>query len=112
MKNASDGVLITIYMGYEDKYSIGDKLVYWSANKGVCKDIFPLGEEPYSLDRPNEKLHALVSIASANGRMVTSIQNIGIINRLLIEATRKAKDICGIEYDENLLRYNELNSIE
>ena len=112
MKNAADGVLITIYMGYEDKYSIGDKLVYWSANKGVCKDIFPLGEEPYSLDRPNEKLHALVSIASANGRMVTSIQNIGIINRLLIEASRKAKDICGIEYDENLLQYNELNSIE
>ena len=35
--------------------------------------------------------------------MVTSIQNIGIINRLIIEATRKAKDILGIDYKINLL---------
>lgn len=103
LKDASDGVKIIIHLSYEDKFSIGDKLVFWSANKGVCKDIFPKGLEPYSLDRPNEKIHSLVSIASENGRMVTSIQNIGVINRLLIEATRKGKDILGIEYDENLI---------
>lgn len=103
LKDAGDGVKITIYMAYEDKFSVGDKLVYWSANKGVAKDIFPKGEEPYSLDRPDEKIHTLIAIASVNGRMVTSIQNIGIINRLLIEATRKAKDILGIDYKINLL---------
>lgn len=103
LKDAPDGVKITIYMAYEDKFSVGDKLVYWSANKGVTKDIFPKGEEPYSLDRPDEKIHTLIAIASVNGRMVTSIQNIGIINRLIIEATRKAKDILGIDYKINLL---------
>lgn len=103
LKDASDGVKIIIHLSYEDKFSIGDKLVFWSANKGVCKDIIPKGLEPYSLDRPNEKIHSLVSIASINGRMVTSIQNIGVINRLLIEAGRKAKDILGIEYDDNLI---------
>ena len=91
------------YMAYEDKFSVGDKLVYWSANKGVTKQIFPKGEEPYSLDRPDEKIHTMIAIGSVNGRMVTSIQNIGIINRLLIEASRKAKDILGIDYKINLL---------
>lgn len=103
LKDAPDGVKITIYMAYEDKFSVGDKLVYWSANKGVTKQIFPKGEEPYSLDRPDEKIHTMIAIGSVNGRMVTSIQNIGIINRLLIEASRKAKDILGIDYKINLL---------
>ena len=35
--------------------------------------------------------------------MVSSIQNVGIIQNLLVEATKKAKDIAGIEYDYNKL---------
>lgn len=103
LKDTPDGVKIVFYLAYIDRYSIGDKLVYWSANKGVCKDIFPKGKEPYSLDRPGEIIHCLPAIASINGRMVTSIQNIGVLNRILIEATRKVKDMLGIEWELNLL---------
>ena len=41
---------------YVDKMSIGDKLIYWSANKGVIKDIIPKGLEPYTDFRPDEEI--------------------------------------------------------
>ena len=43
LKNAADGVYMEIYLKYEDKMSVGDKLIYYSALKGVVKDIFPEG---------------------------------------------------------------------
>jgi hypothetical protein len=103
LKGCPDGVVIIFYLKYEDKMSIGDKLIYWAAQKGVVKYIIPKDKEPYTDSRPDEKIHTLVSISASNGRMVTSIPNIGVINRLLIEASRHAKDMAGIKYDINLL---------
>ena len=102
-KDAADSVIIIFYVSYKDKFGVGDKLIYYNANKGVDKDIIPKGLEPYSLDRPDERLHTIVSIAAINGRMVTSIPNVGVINRLLIEESRKIKDMAGIPYNVNLL---------
>lgn len=103
LKNASDGVKITLYLKYHDKFSTGDKLIYGTAVKGVCKDIFPKGEEPYSQYRQDEKLHALLSIGSINARMVTSVLITTGINKFLIELSRKVKDMAGIDYDINLI---------
>lgn len=102
MKNVSDGIIIEIYLKYEDKMSVGDKLIYYSALKGVVKDIFPEGDEPRSSYRPNEKIHALLSLGSVNGRMTGSILINGSIYKYLIELTRKCKDILGIKYSDNL----------
>ena len=98
LKNARDSILIEFYLEYEDKFSVGDKLVYYSANKGVCKDIFPKGKEPYSTFRPDEKIDTMVAIGGINARMVTSIQNVAAINKVVIELSRKVKDIMGIDY--------------
>lgn len=103
LKDAGDGVKIIFYLKYNDRMSIGDKLINWSANKGVVKYIMPAGKEAYVLDRPEEKIHCLVSIDSCNGRMVTSIQNIGVQNRLLIEAANKAKQMAGLPVNYNNL---------
>lgn len=103
LKNAADGVKITIYLKYHDKFSTGDKLIYGTAVKGVCKDIFPKGEEPYSEYRQDEKLHALLSIGSINARMVTSVLITTGINKFLIEMSRKVKDMAGIDYNINLI---------
>lgn len=103
LKNAADSVRIEIYLKYHDKFKPGDKLIYGTAVKGVDKDIFPKGEEPYSQYRPNEKIHALLSIGSINARMVTSVLINTGINKGLIELSRKCKDILGIKYDDNLL---------
>lgn len=93
-----DGLYIEIYIKYNDKMSIGDKLIYYSAVKGVVKDIFPKGLEPYSDFRKDEKLDSLVSLGGINARMVTSVIKVGSLNKLLIELTRKCKDILGIDY--------------
>ena len=96
LKSAEDGVLIEFYLRYEDKMSVGDKLIYYSALKGVIKDIFPEGKEPSSSFRPDEKIHSLLAVGSVNGRMVTSILINGAINKYLIELSRKCKEIAGM----------------
>ena len=80
-----------------------DKLIYGTAVKGVAKDIFPVGEEPYSEYRKNEKIHALLSIGSINARMVTSVLITTAINKGLIELSRHIKDMAGIKYDIDLI---------
>ena len=103
LKNAADSVQVKIYLKYHDKFKTGDKLIYGTAVKGVTKDIFPEGEEPYSEYRKDEKIHALLSIGSINARMVTSVLITTAINKGLIELSRKVKDMAGIDYDINLI---------
>ena len=103
LKDAADCVKIRIYLKYHDKFKTGDKLIYGTAVKGVAKDIFPKGEEPYSEYRKDEKIHALLSIGSINARMVTSVLITTAINKGLIELTRHVKDMAGIDYDINLI---------
>ena len=83
-------------MRYDDKMSIGDKLIYYSAVKGVVKDIFPEGKEPKSQFRPDEQIDAMLSVESINARMVGSIINTGCINKILVELARKSREIMGI----------------
>lgn len=98
MKNNPDGVKIVFYIKYNDKLSVGDKVVAQSANKGVARYMFPEDLEPFSEYRPNEKIHALFAARSFNARMVTSVWVSGAINKCMIELDRKVKDIMGIEY--------------
>ena len=103
LKNASDAVVIRIYLSYHDKFKTGDKLIYGTAVKGVDKEVFPEGKEPYSEYRPKEKIHSLLSIGSINARMVTSVLITAAINKGLIELSRKVKDMAGIKWDDNLI---------
>ena len=103
LKNATDSVVIKIYLKYHDKFKVGDKLIYGTAVKGVAKDIFPKDKEPYSEYRKNEKIHALLSVGSINARMVTSVLITTAMNKGLIELSRKVKEMAGIPYDDNLV---------
>ena len=89
-------------MKYEDRMSVGDKLIYMSALKGTVKDIFPEGDEPRSKYRPNEKIHSMLAIGSVNGRMVCSVLITAGIYKAMVELSRKTKDILGIPYNDNL----------
>lgn len=102
LKNAMGKVLIEIYVKYIDNMSIGDKMVYFSALKGVVKNIFPEGQEPYSEYRPEEKVHSFLPVASINARMVGSVPILGSINKVLIELDRHVKDIMGIKWDPEI----------
>ena len=96
MKNNADGVKIVFYIKYNDKLSVGDKLVAQSANKGVVKGIFPEDLNPFSEFRPEENIHALFAARSFNARMVTSVWSSGAINKCMIELDRAVKNIMGI----------------
>ena len=82
--------------------SVGDKLVYYSALKGVIKGIFPKGEEPYTDFRPNEKIRSFLTASSVSRRMTGSIIKIGILQKILIELDRRIKDIYNIEWNDGL----------
>ena len=96
MKGIPNHVLIEFYLRYDDKMSVGDKIVYYSALKGVTKDIFPEGKEPRSEFRPDEPIDTLLSVESINGRMVGSIISTGCINKILVELGRKSREIMGL----------------
>lgn len=98
MKNNPDGVKIVFYLKYNDKLSVGDKLVAQSANKGVVKNIFPQELTPFSEYRPQESIHALFAARSFNARMVTSVWSSGAINKVLIELDRQVKEIMGLDW--------------
>ena len=101
LKHCEGKVLVEFYIKYYDKMSVGDKLVYFSALKGVVKEIFPEGKEPYSEYRPDEKVHSFLPVGSINARMVTSVLTHGSINKVLIELDRHIKDIMGVKWDPN-----------
>ena len=101
LKHCEGKVLVEFYIKYHDKMSVGDKLVYFSALKGVVKEIFPEGKEPYSEYRPEEKIHSFLPVGSINARMVSSVLTLGSINKVLIELDRHVKDIMGVKWDPN-----------
>lgn len=100
-KNVEDGVLIIFFIKYIDNVSIGDKCVFYSANKGVFKYIIPEGKEPNTDFRPNEDIDAFMSLGSVFGRMVCSTQLYGSISKLMVELDRSCKDIAGVKYDDS-----------
>ena len=101
LKKAQDAILVEFYVEYLDTVGVGDKVVYFSANKAVEKNVIPEGLEPYTAFRPNEKIDAFVSETSIDKRMVTSTIIIGSLQKLMIELDRSVKDIMGIPYDDS-----------
>ena len=101
LKKAQEAIMIEFYVEYLDSIGAGDKIVYNAANKAVEKGLFPLGKEPYTEFRPNEKIDAFLSDVSVSKRLVTSIPTYGALQKLVIELDRSVKDILGIPYDDS-----------
>lgn len=102
-KNVYDGVLIEFYIKYIDDMGIGDKIVFYSANKGVIKYMIPEGQEPYTDFRREEPIDAFMSIGSGDARMVCSPILYGAIAKLMVELDRSCKDMAGIPYDPSTI---------
>ena len=100
-KNVYDGVKIIYYIKYIDKLGVGDKIVYYSANKGIVKYIISKEDEPYTDFRPNEHVESFMSLSSISGRMTFSIPLFAATSKLMVELDRSIKDIAGIPYDDS-----------
>lgn len=107
LKNVN-GVLIEIYISYKDDFSIGDKLIFLGAQKGVSKDVFEPEDTPTSDYRPNEPINALASMRSFDARMITTPIQYGLAYKFLIELDRQVKDIMSIKQDYTIM-HTDLN---
>ena len=102
-KNLDDSVLVVYYIKYKDVMSAGDKITFYSANKGIIKRIIPKDQEPYTAFRPNEHIDSFMSLSSISGRMTCSIPLFAATSKLMVELDRSVKDLAGIPYDESQL---------
>lgn len=96
LKNVN-GVLIEVYMRYHDRVGVGDKLSCLNANKVVLRGIYNDEDAPYGEFRPNEKIDAISSASSIEGRIITSIIKLGALNKTMVELGRAVQQIYGIE---------------
>lgn len=101
LKRAQQAIYIEFYVEYLDTMAVGDKIVYFSANKAIIKNILSKEDTPYTDFRPNEPIDAFVSEVSISKRMVSSTIINGSINKLLVELDRTIKDKLGIKYDDS-----------
>lgn len=92
----NEGVLIEFYIKVHDELGVGDKIVFFSALKSIVGSIIPEGQEAYTLYRPEEGIDAVLSCNSLIARGITSAPKMLMSNKLLVELSRKLKDI----YDE------------
>lgn len=99
LKNVEDGVLIEIYVTYKDDFSVGDKLIFLGAQKGVAKEVVQEGDEPKSSYRPDEPIDAIASMISFDKRMVAAPLLYTLMGKGLVELDRQVKDIMGIKQD-------------
>ena len=99
LKNVEDGVLIEIFVSYKDDFSVGDKLIFLGAQKGVAKEVVQEGSEPTSSYRPNEPIDAIASMVSFDKRMCCAPLQYTLAGKGLVELDRQIKDIMGIKQE-------------
>ncbi len=83
-----EGVLIIFYITHKDKMSIGDKLTYSVALKGVVSKVSPESEAPISEFRPNCKIEGAEAASGIPKRMTCDVWMQLYSNKLLIELGR------------------------
>lgn len=86
-------VLIKFYIETEDKFSVGDKLTFACALKGINQDLIPLGQEPYIASDPEEKIDAIMAASGYYARMTNSFALSLALNTLMLGTEKKIKEI-------------------
>jgi hypothetical protein len=84
-----DGVLFRFHIKHKDVVKKGDKVANFCAMKGVTSHVMPIGQEPWSEFRPDEKIDALVAPLAISARKTPGIFRFLWGNKLLIEGKRK-----------------------
>jgi len=88
-----DGIMIELYVRYEDHLFVGDKIAFNTALKSIIATVTDEGEEPYSSYREEEKIDAVVSPLSIVSRMTTDVFNQLWLNKVLIELKNEVGSI-------------------
>lgn len=86
-------VLVEFYIQTLNAFSVGDKLTYSVALKGVNQSLIPKGKEPELASDPNEKIDAFMSASGYYARMTNSFILSLMLNTIILGAEKKIKDI-------------------
>lgn len=92
-KVGNDSIKIEIYIEHADIMGVADKLAYFAALKGTVGEVIPKGLEPFTIDRPDEEVSAIIASNSILKRMVPSITLNILGNKVLVELKRALKKI-------------------
>ena len=93
VKMNDNEVLIEFYIQTIDKFSVGDKITYSTALKGINQSLIPLGKEPYLVSDPDIKIDAFMSVSGYYSRMTNSFALALALNNVLLGAEKKIADI-------------------
>lgn len=103
-----DGVLILFYIEYKDIIGVGDKITNYAGIKSTVGEIIPVGQEPFSTFRPDEKIEVFLPPSSVLKRMAISAPTIGFENKVLVELKRKLADMYyGRPYPSPISEYDK-----
>lgn len=87
------GVIIEFYIKFYDPVGVGDKLVDFAALKGIVSDVIPEGQEPYTVDKPDEEISTIFPANSVLARKVPSILLTMFGNKMIVGLTERLKEI-------------------
>lgn len=79
-----DGLLIEIFIEYEDELTVGDKVTYATALKTTISDVFDEGEAPFTSFKEDEDLDAVFPSLSIITRQTTDFFFQLYLNKALI----------------------------
>ena len=88
-----EGVVIEFYIKFLDPVGAGDKLTDFTALKGVVSLVIPEGQEPYTVDRPDEPIETILPASSVMARKVPSILVTMLGNKVLVELKNHLKEM-------------------
>lgn len=87
------GVIIEFYIKFNDPVGVGDKVVDFAALKGVVSGIIPKGQEPHTVDYPDEEISTIFPANSVLSRKVPSILITMFGNKMIVGLTQRLKEI-------------------
>lgn len=89
----NEGVLIQIFVEYEDVAGIGDKITFFTALKSIVGEVIPKGYEPYSVNAPDEEISSFIAPGAVLARMTPSIMLTMFGNKVLVELKKSLEEI-------------------
>jgi hypothetical protein len=94
--NEMQGVLIVFYIQHEEDSSIGNKLTFFSAAKGIVSEVIPDELAPYTDYRPKDPIEAILSPMSLISRNVPDLMLTGLSNRVIVELRKQVLEDLGL----------------
>lgn len=87
------GMIIAVWVEYEDVMGKGDKLTFSTALKGIVSKVLKRSEAPISTYRPENEVEAILTPTGIISRMTSDIYSMTFGNKVLVESGKQVREI-------------------